>query len=326
MQSFRLDCLWQHALLRIALTNCSFPSEAEGNPHIELPQRLAGSSQIRTGVGSSQRVVTQPLRAHRVGYQSAQESPIAQTASCLSENDFRLHPNVGMDYAGAIPDHSVASLNPGTTCPLKVFQRLPGLMAAATFAIPLGLLHMRPFQCWLKAHVPSHAWHLGWLPIRVDHRCVRAVAPWMTSRLFQAGVRLGLTSRRKVVTTDASNSGWGALLECNPAFGSWSVPERHLLINCLEMLVVFLALKAFLLALKGHHVLVWSDSMMVVAYINRQGGLRSHSLDRMAHRLLFWAQKELLSLRAVHVPGRFNLGAYMLSRGIVAPGEWALHP
>ncbi len=91
------DCLWQHALLRIALTNCSFPSEAEGNPHIELPRRLAGSSQIRTGVGSSQRVVTQPLRAHRVGYQSAQESPIAQTASCLSENDFRLHPNVGMD-------------------------------------------------------------------------------------------------------------------------------------------------------------------------------------------------------------------------------------
>ncbi len=93
----------------------------------------------------------------------------------------------------------------------------------------------------------------------------------------------------------------------------------------LEMLAVFFALKAFLLALKGHHVLVRSDSMTVVAYINRQGGLRSHSLDRIACRLLFWSQKELLSLRAFHVPGRFNLGTYMLSRANVASAEWVLH-
>ncbi len=92
------------------------------------------------------------------------------------------------------------------------------------------------------------------------------------------------------------------------------------------MLAVFFALKAFLLALKGHHVLVRLDSMTVLAYINRQGGLRSHSLDRMARRLLFWSQKELLSLRVFNVPSRFNLGTYMLSRGNVASGEWALHP
>ncbi len=72
--------------------------------------------------------------------------------------------------------------------------------------------------------------------------------------------------------------------------------------------------------------MVRSDSMTVVAYINHQGGLRSHTLCRMARRLLFWAQKELLSLRAVHVSGRLNLGADMLFRGKVAPGEWALHP
>ncbi len=56
-------------------------------------------------------------------------------------------------------------------------------------------------------------------------------------------------------------------------------------INCLEMLVVFLALKTFLPVLKRHHVMVRSDSMTVVAYINHQGGLRSHTLCRMARRL-----------------------------------------
>ncbi len=38
------------------------------------------------------------------------------------------------------------------------------------------------------------------------------------------------------------------------------------------------------------------------------------------------AQKELLSLRVVHVLGRLNQGADMLSRNNVAPGEWNLHP
>ncbi len=92
------------------------------------------------------------------------------------------------------------------------------------------------------------------------------------------------------------------------------------------MLEVFLALKTFLPASKGHHILVRLNSMVVVAYINHPGNLGSHTLCRMARRLLFWAQKELLSLRVVHVPGRLNLGVDMLSRGKVAPGEWALHP
>ncbi len=179
-------------------------------------------------------------------------------------------------------------------------------MAAASSAIPLGLLHMGPLQFWLKARVLSHAWRLGRFYIKVNHRCIKAVAPWTTSRLFQSGVRLGLTSKSKVVTTDASNSVWGALLEGNPA------PDQF-----------FLALPA---AICGHHVRVCSDNPTEVAYINRQGGLRSHSLYRLAQRLLFWVQNELLSLKAVHMPGSLNHGADMLSRGNVALGEWTLHP
>ncbi len=45
------------------------------------------------------------------------------------------------------------------------------------------------------------------------------MAPWTTSRLFQSGVQLGRTSRRRVVTTDASSSGWDALHKGNPAYG-----------------------------------------------------------------------------------------------------------
>lgn len=68
------------------------------------------------------------------------------------------------------------------------------------------------------------------------------------------------------------------------------------------------------------------DNMTVVAYINHQGGMRLHSLYSMVRCLLLWVQCNLLSLWAVHMPGRQNQGADMLSRDNVAQGEWRLHP
>lgn len=52
------------------------------------------------------------------------------------------------------------------------------------------------------------------------------------------------------------------------------------------MRAVYLALKAFLPHLRGHHVLVRMDNMSVVSYINRQDGLRSGNLYIMARDLL----------------------------------------
>ncbi len=101
--------------------------------------------------------VAQSLRAPGVGHQLAQESLVAQTAGCLSGNDFRLCPNAGMDYAGTIPDNpAIGGISQtGDDPPPEGFQKLLGFMAATASAIPLGLLHMRPLQIWLNARVPS---------------------------------------------------------------------------------------------------------------------------------------------------------------------------
>lgn len=42
--------------------------------------------------------------------------------------------------------------------------------------------------------------------------------------------------------------------------------------------------------------------------------------------LLLWAQYNLHSLKAVHVPGRLNQGVDMLSQGSVSSEEWKLNP
>ncbi len=92
------------------------------------------------------------------------------------------------------------------------------------------------------------------------------------------------------------------------------------------MLALFRALKYFLPGMRGHHVLVRTDSTSVVSYINHQGGLHSRPLYKLAHQILVWSQDKLLLLRAVHIPGHLNVGADILSRQGQRPKKWILHP
>ncbi len=70
-----------------------------------------------------------------------------------------------------------ASFSTGASRPLKLFQRMLGLMASASPVLQLGLLRMRPLQRLLKPRVPSDAWHHGRLRIKVISGWNRAY-PW----------------------------------------------------------------------------------------------------------------------------------------------------
>ncbi len=93
-----------------------------------------------------------------------------------------------------------------------------------------------------------------------------------------AGVPLEQVSRHAVVYTDASAKGWGATFNGLAVSGVWTGPQLHWHINCLELLAVHLALNRLKRRLRGEHVLVRTDSTATVAYINRQGGLRSRRM------------------------------------------------
>src|SRR4029434_6876273 len=122
------------------------------------------------------------------------------------------------------------------------------------------------------------------------------------------------------------HQGWGAVCEGRGVNGLWSVREAVSHINVLELRTVVLALRHFLPRLSGQHVLVRTDNTATLAYINRQGGVCSQSLHHWANRLLLWAAIHVFSLRAVHIPGHFNYGADLLSRGDPRAADWCLHP
>ncbi len=217
------------------------------------------------------------------------------------------------------------TLSGRTAVPLKLFQRLLGHMAAAAVTVPLGLLHMRPLQHWLYGRIPRWAWKRGTYRVQITPACRKTFRPWSDPSFLRAGVPLEQVSRHAVVFTDASSTGWGATYNGHAVSGVWTGPQLHWHINCLELLAVRLALSRLRGRLQRKDVLVRTDNTATVAYINRQGGLRSRRMSQLARHLLLWSQKHLRSLRAIHIPGVFNRAADELSRAAL-PGEWRLHP
>ncbi len=213
-------------------------------------------------------------------------------------------PHAGTRSVGVELLECVQEQDGGTT--ETSFRGSPGHMAAAAAVTPLGLLHMRPLQHWLHGRVPRWAWQSGTLRVHVTPACRQTFTPWSDPSFLRAGVPLEQVSRHTVVYTDASAKGWGATFNGLAVSGVWTGPQLHWHINCLELLAVHLALNRLKRRLRGEHVLVRTDSTATVAYINRQGGLRSRRMSQLARHLLLWSRKHLRSLRAIHIPSLLN--------------------
>ena len=210
-------------------------------------------------------------------------------------------------------------------CPVRQFMSLIGLLTATEKQVHLGRLHMRPIQWHLKNNwrVPESQEKIIPLP--------RALHPhlqwWLDEDSVLQGQPLHPVRHALQIFTDASKEGWGAHVNEFTARGSWSVPESKLHINYLELKAVFLALKEFQNLCVDKIVLIATDNTTVVAYINKEGGMRSDPLCALLWKILTWCSQRQVTLKARHIPGRLNVIADKLSRlGQTIQTEWSLLP
>ncbi|GFR69368.1 reverse transcriptase, partial [Elysia marginata] len=135
------------------------------------------------------------------------------------------------------------------------------------------------------------------------------------------------------ITTDASQSGWGATLTMATdhnalskyeAQGFWLRKTDTKSSNCREIKAVLLALLAFLPLAKNKSIQLLSDNISTVAYINFQGG---PSQDLTDITVQIWEVILIfnIDLKASHLAGRLNGEADGLSRAN-SRHEWMLHP
>ena len=187
--------------------------------------------------------------------------------------------------------------------------------------VHLGRLHMRPIQ-----------WHLenNWrVPESLKKMIPVPKSLHPPSKVVAGGKQCASRSTITPSKTCSANlyrrikRGWGA----HTARGQWSLPESKYHINHLELKAVFLALKEFQTLVFNKTVLVATDNTTVVAYINKEGGMKSGSLCALLWRILSWCTRQQVTLRARHIPGRLNVIADKLSRlGQTIQTEWSLHP
>ena len=209
------------------------------------------------------------------------------------------------------------------TCPVQQFMSLIGFLTATEKQVHLGRLHMRPIQWHLKNH-----WRIP-EPLEKVIPIPRSLHPhlqwWLQEDNVLTGQPLHPIKHALQIFTDASKEGWGAHLNEHTARGTWSLPESKLHINYLELKAVFLALKEFQSLCADQIVLVATDNTTVVAYINKEGGVRASTLCALLWRILTWCTKNQVTLKARHIPGRLNVVADKLSRlGQTIQTEWSL--
>ena len=122
----------------------------------------------------------------------------------------------------------------GTMLTFRTCLRLLGLMASALVVVPLGRLHMRPVQRWVASLRLNPTCH-GHRRVLISMACVSALRPWGRAYFLTTGVTMGTVLARKVLSTDASRAGWGAVYEGRSVNGTWSSHMQFVHINCLEL-------------------------------------------------------------------------------------------
>ncbi|KAI9551258.1 reverse transcriptase [Daphnia sinensis] len=126
------------------------------------------------------------------------------------------------------------------------------------------------------------------------------------------------------IFADASLIGWGAVCDKSTAQGPWTLEEKPLHINHLELLAALYALQCFTARATRASVLIYSDNSTAVAYINRCGGTWSRSLSATAKSIVDWCEPRHLSLKAVHLAGNRNMVADYQSRVFLDRSDWKL--
>jgi mRNA-degrading endonuclease HigB of HigAB toxin-antitoxin module len=200
-----------------------------------------------------------------------------------------------------------------------------GILASVIELVPNARLFSRPIQL----HVLKH-WRPVSMALDVQVPCTPQLKYhlkwWLLQKNFLMGRVLQTFKSDMELTTDSSMTGWGAHLGNQVVQGTWSKTMSLEHINFLELEAVYLALKHFLPELKSKQILIRSDNMTVIHYLNKQGGTKSEKLCNLTRKIWLLAIQSQIILRAAHLKGELNYLADSLSRRAIQSSEWSLNP
>jgi hypothetical protein len=239
--------------------------------------------------------------------------------------------------------------NEQCTLTVRMVAGLAGKLAAAAVAMPAARFRLRSLQrlVWFALR---H--RIGWDGrVSLSATAQRDVV-WCTitnelRRCNRTPIRVTIPDA--ILTTDASQTGWGAVLDLTGkhifglsvrartvlgrhrdrqwiAHGRWSLDEAHWTSNMRETTAITRAFTHFRRRLlQCRSILFRTDNITAMASINRCGSRYRH-LGRAIEPVLRTLIRHGIHARAVHLPGAMNGVADALSRLTPEVNEWSLSP
>uniref|UniRef100_A0A8D9B996 Protein P n=2 Tax=Cacopsylla melanoneura TaxID=428564 RepID=A0A8D9B996_9HEMI len=201
----------------------------------------------------------------------------------------------------------------------RIAKVIMGYLSFAGFVIPLGKLHYRQIQWGSRRLSRSQPHRLVAIP-----KLALSQIQWWTSALHRSSP-IFPRSPQVFVTSDASDVGWGVVVNDRMHKDFWTDAQKEWHINLKELFAVRRALELNVPLLQNKVVLVQSDNRTVIAYIHREGGTKSLRLLQEVEALFSVAVTHNMVLIARFIPGRYNTWADNLSRQKCLP-DWHLLP
>lgn len=191
----------------------------------------------------------------------------------------------------------------------KMVSSFPGVM--------YGALHYRHIEYDKTRALRNNRWNF-------DRRMslsanVKLEPEWWIANVMTAENVMTRDQPSCELITDALNNGWGAV--CGPQLtgGLWASDEKPHHINYLELLAVFLGLKALCSSDRDGHTRLKIDNTTVVAVIKHMGTSHSGHLSELCKEIWDWCIARNLWISARHIAGKANVEAHLESRKINKP-------
>ena len=301
------------------------PSPPSRNSSLLLSGRLAPSGGVQGALGASSSDDPAMDPGSRFPCELEEVFPGTAETSCLSRGAAG-HPNLlarPLEHRVLALQSVIRDLTSGWLYSALLWQKFLGHLASFVDLVPNCRMLMRPLQLhFLRYFTPLTDPQDKLVPLSPEVKVL--CRAWASPSRLLEGKPFAPPPHRLVISTDASGQGWGAVLHPHRVSGVWSKAEASDHINSLELKAVLLALQNLESHVVGQSVLIRSDNMTVVSFINYQGGTHSSSLCRLALDLWEWCHQRKIFLQAAHIPGEDNIVADFLSRGKYLPSEWVL--
>jgi len=189
-------------------------------------------------------------------------------------------------------------------------RRFCGTAVSTTLSVPAARYRLRSFFTAMQCRHPRSG------DARLGHQALRDLLWWVALQRWAAtGRAIWPGAASMLLDTDASNLGWGAVLnQAAEARGFHAADRNGLHINCLELGAITLALRSFQALIPAGTVIRLRTDSMVALGVLEAGSSRSPVLMSQYRELYELCAVLQVELRVEHIPSVLNEWADRLSR------------